>query len=200
MTDYVADQIAALDSSAFTAIVDGDMEMLKLAISGGACAENVLANAISLKSIEAVKIAFDDGHAKTAFTIGGRRPVAFAIYNNCNREILECLINHGADIDAQDNDGDTALIEAVRKKSAQAIDDLLDLGADPMIKNKKDEFPMALVQKDVNFKDKKSVLKKMLVSLNKKQSPAPAFNAAVETGQTVEAVKTPTFKKPDVKP
>jgi len=49
---------------------------------------------------------------------------------------IRCLLGTGAEIDAQDKNGATALHRAVRTRCAAATGFLLDAGANPMLKNK----------------------------------------------------------------
>ena len=51
-------------------------------------------------------------------------------------EAIRCLLQHGADIQAQDANGATPLHRAVRTRSAAAVKFLLGAGSDPMVRNK----------------------------------------------------------------
>jgi ankyrin repeat protein len=59
----------------------------------------------------------------------------WAAFKN-NREIVKILLNSGANIDRQSNDGDTALIKAAFKNNHNIIELLLSKGADKSILNK----------------------------------------------------------------
>lgn len=54
---------------------------------------------------------------------------------------MRFLIENGADVNNQNNDGNTPLHIACDKNNKEAIFSLLSHGADPLIKNKKDEKP-----------------------------------------------------------
>ena len=57
---------------------------------------------------------------------------------NKNARVVELIINAGADIDAQDDDGDTALFYAAAGAVNPAvIDVLLEAGADATIENER---------------------------------------------------------------
>merc|ERR1740123_2060057 len=53
--------------------------------------------------------------------------------------LIEDLLQHGTEIDAQNMDGDTALIIAARLNNRDAVDLLLECQADTHIANNKNE-------------------------------------------------------------
>lgn len=57
---------------------------------------------------------------------------------------IRCLLDHGAAIDLQDQNGATPLHRAVRTRSAAAVKCLLDAGADPTMPNKPGSTPFHL--------------------------------------------------------
>jgi Ankyrin repeats (many copies)/Ankyrin repeat len=57
---------------------------------------------------------------------------------------IGCLLQNGADIQAQDKNGATPLHRAVRTRCADAVKFLLDAGADPLMKNKPGSTPFHL--------------------------------------------------------
>jgi hypothetical protein len=59
-------------------------------------------------------------------------------------EAIRLLLKAGAEIDAPDANGATALHRAVRTRCAAAVKTLLDAGADPTIKNKPGSTPFHL--------------------------------------------------------
>ena len=67
--------------------------------------------------------------------------------------VIDLLIKKGAAIDAPDNNGETALFEAIRstikdgEKQRAAIEALLVKGADPNLKNGKGLTPLRLAQR-----------------------------------------------------
>lgn len=61
--------------------------------------------------------------------------------------ILHCLIDYGADINAQNNEGDTALIKAIKNRSFKIACELIYLGADSHKIYRDKETADSLVQK-----------------------------------------------------
>ena len=67
--------------------------------------------------------------------------------------VINLLIERGATIDATDNNGETALFEAIRstikdsEKQRAAIEVLLAKGADPNLKNRKGLTPLQVAQR-----------------------------------------------------
>jgi ankyrin repeat protein len=60
------------------------------------------------------------------------------------RQVVELLIDGGADPNAFDNSGVAPLHRAVRTRSSQAVRALIDRGADPRLKNKRGSTPLHL--------------------------------------------------------
>ncbi|MGB0560923.1 MAG: ankyrin repeat domain-containing protein [Spirulinaceae cyanobacterium] len=60
----------------------------------------------------------------------GKTPLMCAAEND-HAEVIQTLVAAGAIVDAQDKRGQTALLYAVMEESAQAVEVLLELGADP---------------------------------------------------------------------
>ena len=56
-----------------------------------------------------------------------------AVSATCNKEVLQTLINHGADVNAADKSNVAALMLACEKGNVNAVDILLNAGADPNI-------------------------------------------------------------------
>lgn len=63
-------------------------------------------------------------------------------------DTLRCLLDAGADLQAQDKNGATALHRAVRTRCAAAVQFLLQAGADPTRKNKPGSTPFHLAVQD----------------------------------------------------
>jgi len=70
------------------------------------------------------------------------RPVLVAYVWRDNQGRVEKLLAHGADVNAQDGDGDTALHGAAQTGNVEIMERLLDKGADPNVKNKQGGTPL----------------------------------------------------------
>ena len=70
------------------------------------------------------------------------RPVLLAYVWRDNQDRVEKLLAHGADVNAQDGDGDTALHGAAQTGNVNIMQLLLDKGADPNVKNKQGGTPL----------------------------------------------------------
>ena len=56
-----------------------------------------------------------------------------AVSEGCSKEVLEAIVDHGADVNATDKDNETALMIACKKDNVDAINALLNAGADSSI-------------------------------------------------------------------
>ncbi|MEI0608195.1 ankyrin repeat domain-containing protein [Brachyspira pulli] len=70
---------------------------------------------------------------------------------NGDIETVRYLINSEVDIDAQDNDGNTALSIAVLSGNSSTVKLLLDYSADHSIKNKYGQTAMDIAKKEKNY-------------------------------------------------
>lgn len=70
------------------------------------------------------------------------RPVLLAYVWRDNPERVEKLLAHGADVNAQDADGDTALHSVAQTGNIGIMQRLLDKGANPNVKNKEGGTPL----------------------------------------------------------
>jgi hypothetical protein len=69
---------------------------------------------------------------------------------DANRQVktIRCLLDAGADINAQDKNGATPLHRAVRTRCAAGVHCLLEAGSDPLLKNKSGSTPFHLAVQD----------------------------------------------------
>ena len=66
----------------------------------------------------------------------GRTCLMVAVANNCSDEVLQAIIDHGADVNATNRNNHTALMLACGKRHANAIHVLLNAGSDTNIAHK----------------------------------------------------------------
>lgn len=95
-------------------------------------------------------------------------------------DIAKALVNEGADVDAQADNGMTALMIAAANNSAPMIGLLMDAGADPTVKNAQGQ-----TAEDVaNLNDNQEAAQAIRVLSLTRATPAP--QAAEESGETVK--------------
>ena len=61
----------------------------------------------------------------------GQTAIHCAVLGKCSKEALQAIIDHGADVNAPNNNSVTALMTACQEGNVEAINILLDAGADP---------------------------------------------------------------------
>lgn len=81
----------------------------------------------------------------------GWNPLIYAATNG-HTQIIELLLNNGADIDATSDNGTTALMMAVRGNHLEAVSLLLEKGADISIVNEQGDNALSWAQKQHNNK------------------------------------------------
>jgi ankyrin repeat protein len=74
----------------------------------------------------------DINHRDTFGCTALHTAVSNAAYNSTEIEVIECLLEHGAVVDAQDDDGKTSLQCAVEDSDDRIVRILLAYGADPV--------------------------------------------------------------------
>ncbi|TAL37256.1 MAG: ankyrin repeat domain-containing protein [Alphaproteobacteria bacterium] len=63
---------------------------------------------------------------------GPRKPALHWAAYNFNEKCMQALIGHGANLEARDGDGETALFYAIRNFKVPAVEFLMKNGADPL--------------------------------------------------------------------
>ena len=66
---------------------------------------------------------------------GPRKPVLHWAAVNFNEKCMQALLDHGANLEARDGDGETALFCAIRNTKIDAVAFLMKNGADPLAQN-----------------------------------------------------------------
>lgn len=66
---------------------------------------------------------------------GARRPVLHWAAYYFNEKGMQAMLDHGADIEARDDEGETALMCAIRRYKPEAVEFLMRHGANPVAQN-----------------------------------------------------------------
>ena len=82
---------------------------------------------------EVINVLSNAGADCNLTNVNGETCIHYAVIGGCSKETLLAIINHGADVNATNKDNVTALITACKKKHIDAINVLLNAGADPNI-------------------------------------------------------------------
>jgi len=106
---------------------------------------NLFLLAIDGKNPEIVKLLVDTNNANTKHSEG--YPALNLAAAQCQAEIIDILISHGADLKAVNKAGETALHVASRQNCFAAAVALVDAGVDPSAKDKKGKLAIDLIQK-----------------------------------------------------
>ena len=99
-------------------------------------------NAASVGNIEIVKQHLEKGVDIDAVdSVAGITPLSWAVIRGQSK-VVELLVQHGADVNAKNNDGGTSLHAAAFLGRVEIVKLLVQHGADINAKNNKDETPM----------------------------------------------------------
>lgn len=143
----------------------GHAGLLKLLLARGPCrlegpstlphprpreAETPLMRAVRVGCFEAVKVLVDAGASVRARSpVLGFTPLMFACgerHNLHGADIVSYLVAHGAELEARNSDGATALLLAAKTGSAQVLEALLRLGANLGARDSKGQDVFALAE------------------------------------------------------
>lgn len=165
-----------------------DPEVLKVFLKAGIsvhekCKGNRLLYAIAdgdtLPDPEGVKVLMDAGVDIYDGIINELVSVSVD-WDKCITELAELIsifIDAGIDINAKDSMGDTVLLDAALQDQAiEVIEVLLQAGADPKVKNRKDETPLNIVVKTWHNSPKKTKAIVMLAEAEVKTQVVSAAN------------------------
>lgn len=82
-----------------------------------------------------------------------KKQIVYALHNTSavgKAEVLELLLTHGANINLQNKDGETALIVAIKNKQTQAVKYLIEKGADVNLRTKDNINALYIAEKAKN--------------------------------------------------
>ena len=82
---------------------------------------------------DAINILLNAGADPNIPDCKGATCIHHAVIKGCSKDVLETIMNHGADVNATNKNNETALMLACEKGSKEAINVLLSAGADPSI-------------------------------------------------------------------
>jgi ankyrin repeat protein len=141
------DNIVFVRSPLSTAIEMKNLELVKLLVEHGADVNpkfpnpNPLSEAVAVGSKEIVSYLIEKGADVNKIDDMGFAPVHNAVFKEVNSEILTLLLEHGANPDIKDPNGETPLFYAVRNRDPEKVKILLDHGARLNVTNNKGETP-----------------------------------------------------------
>ena len=96
--------------------------------------ETALGLACVSKNESSINVLLDAGaNPIIANTVHGDTCLHIAVKYHCSKEVLQAIVDHGADVNAMNKENETALTLACVKENEGAINVLLNAGADPNI-------------------------------------------------------------------
>jgi len=124
------EQIAAREELKQLNIAYNSLELIKAATRG---------------DVHTVELFLDAGmNPNVTSNKAGREPALWHAANNERIEVMELLLDRGADLDAKYNSGYTVLMKAAFNGSAEVLEFLLKRGADPNLRNEFGRTPLML--------------------------------------------------------
>jgi ankyrin repeat protein len=140
---------AACFAACFAAYFSDDVRTLQLLLDGGADIDVIYGDGIPVihyaareNSVEVVRLLINNRAGTLIKDPNGRTALHAATVND--QETTKFLIDLGMDIDAPDNEGNTALHKAADDANEATVQILIDHGADVSLKNKQDETALSL--------------------------------------------------------
>ena len=115
-------------------------EVLKALITHGANINATRKNKVTTlmivcknQNVEAADLLLNAGANPAIADADGNTCLHYAVSEDCSKEILETITNHGADVNATNNKNHTALMMACGKRNVDAFNVLLNAGADTSV-------------------------------------------------------------------
>ena len=92
--------------------------------------ESALAIACFLKNKGAINVLLNAGADPNITDVNGNTCLSRAACGSCSKEVIQIIISHGADVNATNKSNTTALMEVCQNRNVNAINVLLNAGAD----------------------------------------------------------------------
>ena len=86
-------------------------------------------------NIDAMNVLISAGADQTIESISGKKWLHYAVHGNCSKEVLQTVIDLGADVNATNNSNITPLMWASRKSNVDAMNVLVSAGANQTIQD-----------------------------------------------------------------
>ena len=86
-------------------------------------------------NIDAINVLLSAGADQTIEDADGNTWIHYAVYGDCSKDVLQSIIDRGADVNATNKRNVTALMRASEKGNIDAINVLLSAGADKTIED-----------------------------------------------------------------
>lgn len=149
-----------------------------------AALDALLADAVRQKKLDRVSVCIEKGARFDSVVRDVNQygqvshwPLAIYAARHFNKDVYECLVRNGMPIDAQDDQGDTALMIAVTDKSVEKVKALVALGASPLHMNRARDVVLAAARSLTSGNEREQIIDLLLAALPRVREP---FNKAAE--------------------
>ena len=95
--------------------------------------QTALELACQMGNVYALNALYDSGADSSIVSVQGNTLLHVAVLHDCRKEVLMFVIHHSVDVNATNNENESALLVACQKGNLHTINILLDSGADPSI-------------------------------------------------------------------
>ena len=133
---------------------------------------------------------------------GPRKPALHWVARHFNEAAAQALVDGGANLEARDADGETALFVAIRDANSGAVDFLMKNGADPLAQSYNKTVAMDIARGlRTDYAEYRQVRDKIIKSLTKDWGPQPGrakqpAETPQETQHDIQALKPISLQQP----